>query len=107
VLAAGRVPNVEDLNLEAAGVEYNRQGIVINDKLRTTNKNIYAVGDCCFKYQFTHVADRMARMVIKNALYFGSEKLSNLIIPWCTYTEPEVAHVGLYGHELEARGHPF
>jgi pyruvate/2-oxoglutarate dehydrogenase complex dihydrolipoamide dehydrogenase (E3) component len=107
MVAAGRVPNVEGMNLEAAGVQYNERGIIIDDKMRTTNSDIYAVGDCCFKYQFTHIADKMARMVIKNALYFGKERLSSLIIPWCTYTEPEVAHVGLYTHELDVRGHPY
>lgn len=103
LVATGRRPNVENMGLEAAGVEFNRLGIKINDNLQTTNKGIYAVGDCCSKYKFTHVADFMARIVIRNALFFGSGKFSSLLIPWATYTEPEVAHVGLYEHDLEEK----
>ena len=106
-VATGRTPNIEGLNLEAAGVQYSQEGIHINDKLRTTNKNIYASGDCCSAYQFTHMANIMSRMIVKNALYFGNEKLSKLIVPWCTYTQPEVAHVGATQQELESRGDKF
>jgi pyruvate/2-oxoglutarate dehydrogenase complex dihydrolipoamide dehydrogenase (E3) component/uncharacterized membrane protein YdjX (TVP38/TMEM64 family) len=98
LIGAGRVPNVEGLNLEAAGVAYEGgkgRGVVVNDKLQTSNPNIYAAGDICLPYQFTHLADASARIVIQNALFFGSKKLSALTIPWCTYTDPEVAHVGL------------
>ena len=104
LVAAGRTPNVTNMGLEAAGVEFDRRGIKINDFCQTTNKSIYAVGDCCSKYKFTHVADFMARLVIRNALFFGSGRFSGLLIPWATYTEPEVAHVGLYEHDLIAKG---
>jgi pyruvate/2-oxoglutarate dehydrogenase complex dihydrolipoamide dehydrogenase (E3) component len=98
LIGAGRAPNVEGLNLEAAGVHYEAgkgRGVLVNDKLQTTNQNIYAAGDICLPFQFTHLADSAARIVIQNALFFGRKKLSALTIPWCTYTDPEVAHVGL------------
>ena len=101
MMAVGRTPNVEGLDLETAGVEYTQSGITVNDYLKTSNKNIYAVGDCASKYQFTHVADAMARIVLRNALFHGKSKFSELCIPWCTYTEPEIAHVGCYSRELK------
>ena len=102
LIAAGRAPNVEGLGLDRAGVKYDlKTGVEVNDKLQTTNPNIYAAGDVCSKYQFTHAADFMARSVIRNALFMGREKVSDLVIPWCTYTEPELAHVGLT--EAQAR----
>jgi len=105
LLAVGRTPAVEGLNLEAAGVEYDsRNGVKVNDRLQTTNRRIYAAGDICCPYKFTHTADATARAVIQNALFFGRSRTSALTIPWCTYTDPEVAHVGLYPHEAEERG---
>ena len=104
LVAVGRVPNVEGLNLEAAGVAYNRKGIEVNDFLETTNPNIYAAGDVGLKYQFTHTADASARLVLQNALFMGRKKVSQLTIPWCTYTAPEVAHVGMYPADAEAAG---
>ena len=95
LIAVGRRPNVEGLNLEIVGVEYDKKGVKVNDYLQTTNPRIYAAGDICSPYQFTHVADFMARIVIQNALFKGRAKASRLTIPWCTYTSPEVAHVGL------------
>lgn len=94
LIATGRTPNIKNLNLEAAGVEYDKKGVKVNDALQTSTKNIFAVGDVCTQYKFTHVADFMARLVIRNALFFGSGKMSSLLIPWATFTEPEVAHVG-------------
>jgi len=76
-------------------VDFGTRGVAVNDFLRTTNRRIYACGDVASKYQFTHTADAQARMVIQNALFFGRAKASRLVIPWCTYTSPEVAHVGL------------
>lgn len=104
LVAAGRAPNLEGLNLEAAGVTYHKKGIEVNDYLQTTNPNIYAAGDVGLKYQFTHTADASARLVLQNALFMGRKKMSRLVIPWCTYTDPEVAHVGLYPAEAEAAG---
>lgn len=105
LVGAGRVPNLENLGLEAAGVQYDgRQGVVVNDRLQTTNRNIYAAGDICMSYKFTHMADAAARIVIQNTLFKGAKKLSALTVPWCTYTDPEIAHVGLYEEEAKKRG---
>lgn len=103
LVAAGRRPNVEGLDLEAAGVAFDKRGVTVDTRLRTSNRRIYAAGDCCSKYQFTHAADAMARIVIQNALFFGRKKASDLVIPWATYTSPEVAHVGLDQDEIAAR----
>jgi pyruvate/2-oxoglutarate dehydrogenase complex dihydrolipoamide dehydrogenase (E3) component len=104
LVGAGRTVNVESLALEAAGVEYDRHGVTVNDRLQTSNRNIFAAGDVCSRYKFTHAADAMARIVVRNALFFGRGRVSALTIPWCTYTEPEVAHVGLYEEEAHERG---
>ncbi len=104
LLAAGRAPNVEGLNLDEAGVRYRKKGVEVDDHLRTTNPRIYAVGDVASKYQFTHAADALARIALQNALFFGRKKQSGLVMPWCTYTDPEVAHVGLYQQEARERG---
>jgi pyruvate/2-oxoglutarate dehydrogenase complex dihydrolipoamide dehydrogenase (E3) component len=109
LVGTGRSPNVEGLNLEAVGVEYNqRVGIKVNDYLQTTNPNIYGAGDVCMNWKFTHAADAAARIVIKNIFFsplgWGRSKLSDLVMPWVTYTDPEIAHVGLYTAEAEARG---
>ena len=102
--AAGRVPNVEGLNLEAAGIAYSREGVTVNDFLQTTNSRVYAAGDICSRFKFTHAADAMARLVIRNALFFGRAKASQLVMPWVTYTDPEIAHVGMYEAEARAAG---
>ena len=97
LVGAGRVPNVENLDLEAAGVRYDFvRGIEVNDFLQTRNRRIYAAGDVCLEYKFTHTADASARIAVQNALFMGRKRLSALIVPWCTYTDPEIAHVGLY-----------
>ncbi len=106
---AGRAPNVQSLNLEAVGVEYDsRQGVVVNDNLQTTNPNIYAAGDICMNWKFTHAADAAARIVLKNTLFspfgIGKYKLSDLVMPWVTFTDPEIAHVGLYENEAQDQG---
>ncbi len=96
LVSVGRAPNVKGMGLETVGVKYDeRKGVEVDDRLLTTNLNIYAAGDICSKYQFTHAADFMARIVIQNALFFGRSKLSALTIPWCTYTSPELAHIGM------------
>jgi len=104
LVAVGRAPNVEGMDLEKGGVEYSKKGVTIDDKFRTTNKHILAAGDICSPYQFTHAADFMARAVIRNALFFGRAKHSALVIPWCTYTSPALAHVGLTPSDAEKRG---
>lgn len=105
LIGAGRTPNVEGLGLEGVGVEYDqRHGVKVNDSLQTTNPRIYAAGDVCMAWKFTHAADAAARIVIQNSLFKGRAKLSKLNMPWCTYTDPEVAHVGLYESEAEEQG---
>lgn len=105
LVGAGRKPRVQGLGLQEAGVEFDpKRGVLVDDQLRTSNKNIFAAGDVCLAHKFTHTADAAARIVIQNALFAGSAKLSRLIVPWCTYTDPEVAHVGLYPREIEAQG---
>jgi len=103
----GRLPNVERLNLDAAAVEFDAvAGIRTDDFLRTTNSNIYAAGDVCLEHRFTHTADASARVAVHNALFDGRRRMSALTIPWCTYTDPEIAHVGLYVREARDRGIP-
>ncbi|MEM7697486.1 MAG: mercuric reductase [Verrucomicrobiota bacterium] len=104
LIAVGRAPNVEGLGLEEAGVEYTKHGVTVDDKLRTTNRKIFAAGDICSRFKFTHAADFMARTVIRNALFGGRAKASDLVIPWSTYSSPEVAHVGPTAEELEKMG---
>ena len=108
LVAAGRRPNVTGMDLEAAKIEYDvKKGLSINDKLQTTNPRVYGVGDCCSEFKFTHAADFMARAVIRNALFLGKEKMSNLLIPYATFTSPEIASVGLYESDLKEKGIEF
>jgi len=104
LVAAGRAANVEGLGLEAAGVRYTQRGVEVDDHLRTSNKKVFACGDVATRFQFTHIADAQARIVIQNALFFGRSKASALTIPWCTFTTPEIAHVGLYEKDAKERG---
>jgi len=104
LLAVGRTPNVEGLNLEAAGVQYDDKGVTVDDHLRTSNKNILAAGDIGSRFHFTHAAEALGRIALQNALFFGRKRASDLVIPWCTYTNPEIAHVGLNEEEARKRG---
>lgn len=111
LFATGRQPNVEGLGLEKAGVEYGmKDGIYTNENLKTSNGDIFSVGDCVALasnkeeakthpgtgFQFTHNSDVQARAVVRNALFFGSMDKRQMLVPWCTYTDPEIAHVGKY-----------
>jgi pyruvate/2-oxoglutarate dehydrogenase complex dihydrolipoamide dehydrogenase (E3) component len=103
----GRVPNVEGLNLEAAGVDYAAgDGIRVDDFLCTSNPRIYAAGDICLEHRYTDTATASARIAVQNALFRGRERMSDLVVPWCTYTDPEIAHVGLYVREANQQGIP-
>jgi pyruvate/2-oxoglutarate dehydrogenase complex dihydrolipoamide dehydrogenase (E3) component len=107
LVAVGRVPNVDGLDLEAAGVAYTpAHGVQVDDRLRTTSRRIYAAGDVCSSYKFTHHSDFQARIAIQNALFLGRARASALTLPWCTYTDPEVAHVGLSEQTAQAKGIP-
>ena len=105
LVGGGRKPNLEGLGLDEAGVAYSAQGVTVDDRLRTTNAKIFAAGDICSRYKFTHAADAMARIVIANALFMARRKVTDLVIPWCTYTDPEIAHVGAYEKDAKAAGH--
>jgi pyruvate/2-oxoglutarate dehydrogenase complex dihydrolipoamide dehydrogenase (E3) component len=106
LVGVGRAPNVEGLDLEAVGVEYDRGGVKVDDALRTTNPAVYAAGDVCMHWKFTHAADAAAKIVVRNALFpfLPKQKVSRLVMPWCTYTDPEVAHVGLSEDEAREQG---
>lgn len=105
LVGIGRAPNVEGLDLEAAGVDCHKTGVRVDDRLRTTNPRIFAAGDICSPYKFTHTADAQARILIANALFQGRQKVSGLVVPWCTYTDPEVAHAGMNEQEAREKGH--
>jgi pyruvate/2-oxoglutarate dehydrogenase complex dihydrolipoamide dehydrogenase (E3) component len=109
LVSAGRAPNVQGLGLDVVGVGFDeRAGVAVDDFLRTTNPRIYAAGDVCMAWKFTHAADASAKIVVQNALFsfgpFGRQRLSKLVMPWCTYTDPEIAHVGLYAGDAQQRG---
>ncbi|MEL6322350.1 MAG: mercuric reductase, partial [Cyanobacteria bacterium J06626_14] len=109
LVGAGRQPNLEGLNLDAAGVTYDaRKGVMVDDHLQTANPRIFAAGDICMNWKFTHAADAAARIVLKNAFFspfgFGKYKLSDLVMPWATYTDPEIAHVGMYEQDAQEKG---
>lgn len=96
----GRVPNVQGMDLQAAGIEYDDDdGIRVDDFLRSSNPRVYAAGDVCLEHKFSHTATASAAMAVDNALSGGQQRTSSLVIPWCTYTDPEIAHVGLYVRE--------
>jgi len=110
LVAAGRIPNTDGLDLGAAGVAFDQRGVTVDDHMRTTNPRIYAAGDIASKYQFTHAADAMARIVVRNALLGFlpfKPRASKLVVPWCTYTDPEIAHVGAYARELDEAGRRY
>jgi pyruvate/2-oxoglutarate dehydrogenase complex dihydrolipoamide dehydrogenase (E3) component len=104
LVAIGRVPNIEGLGLDEAGIRTTAQGIVVDDRLRTTNTRVFACGDVASRFQFTHAADFQARTVIQNALFFGRKRASALVVPWATYTSPEVAQVGHTSESATAAG---
>lgn len=101
----GRVPLIKGLGLESAGVEFDAEkGIGVDDFLKTSNPRIYAAGDACLESKFTHAADASARIAVRNALFLGRQRRSRLLIPWCTYTDPEIAHVGLHVRQAQEQG---
>lgn len=109
LVTAGRTPNTHGLNLETAGIEFTSNGAVrVDDFLRTTNPRVYAAGDVCLPWKFTHAADAAARIVVQNALFatgpLGRRRVSALTMSWCTFTDPEVAHAGLSEREARDRG---
>ncbi len=101
----GRMPRISGLDLEAAGIVAGPvTGIKVDDFMRTSNRRVFAAGDVCGGYMFAHVADAAARLAVRNALFFGRQRFSRLTIPWCTFTDPEIAHVGLYADQAFSKG---
>ncbi|MGD2074972.1 MAG: FAD-dependent oxidoreductase [Gammaproteobacteria bacterium] len=104
LVAVGRQPAVEGLNLEAAGVEYDRRGIGVDSRMRTSQKHIFACGDVCGPYPFTHMAEYQAGVVISNAVFRFPKKADYRVVPWVTYTDPELARVGLTAAQAAEQG---
>jgi pyruvate/2-oxoglutarate dehydrogenase complex dihydrolipoamide dehydrogenase (E3) component len=105
LVAAGRRPNLEELGLDAAGIKHERGGIVVDNRLRTTNRKVFAIGDIAGGPQFTHVANYHAGLVIRQALFRLPVKVDDRAIPWVTFTDPELAQVGLVEAEAQRHGH--
>lgn len=105
LVAAGRKPDLDSLNLSAAGVEHGPKGITVDARLRTTNRKIFAIGDVSGGPQFTHIASYHAGIVIRNALFWLPAKVDYRALPWVTYSDPELAHVGLTEAQARAEGH--
>jgi pyruvate/2-oxoglutarate dehydrogenase complex dihydrolipoamide dehydrogenase (E3) component len=107
LVGVGTAPNVQGLELEAASVEYDSaRGIPVDDFLRTTNPRIFAAGDVCTENKFPHIESVAGRIVTTNALFWGRERLSAQAVPWCTFTDPEIAHVGMYVTEARQKNIP-
>jgi len=104
LLGIGRTPNMDGLGLDKGGIDYDSSGVIVSDTLQSSNPRVYAAGDICSRFKFTHTADAQARILITNALFMGKQKSSGLTIPWCTYTDPEIAHVGMYESDAAKRG---
>jgi pyruvate/2-oxoglutarate dehydrogenase complex dihydrolipoamide dehydrogenase (E3) component len=107
LIAVGRQPNVETLNLEAAGVEYGEKGIDVDDRCCTSQSHIFAAGDVTGRYQFTHMSEHMAKVAATNAVLRVPMKIDTDHVPWVTYTAPELAHVGATEQQLRERGEDF
>ncbi len=105
LVAAGRAPNVEALGLGAASVVTDQRGIVVDERCRTSNRRIYACGDVAGRLQFTHYAEHMAKVAVANAVLGVPLRLERSVVPWVTFTDPELAHVGVHRRELDARKH--
>jgi pyruvate/2-oxoglutarate dehydrogenase complex dihydrolipoamide dehydrogenase (E3) component len=103
-VGTGREPVVDGLDLDKVGIAYSAEaGIEVNDFLQTTNPKVYAAGDVCLEHKFTTTAYASGRLVVRNALFLGRRRMKSLTIPWCTYTDPEIAHVGLYVKQARER----
>jgi pyruvate/2-oxoglutarate dehydrogenase complex dihydrolipoamide dehydrogenase (E3) component len=107
LLATGRSPSLEELNLQAAGIEYTERGVSVNEKCRTNKSHIYACGDITGEYQFTHMSEHMAKVAVQNALLKIPKKMDSSHVPWCTYADPELAHVGATERQLKEEGKSY
>ncbi|MFQ5571454.1 MAG: dihydrolipoyl dehydrogenase family protein [Rhodothermales bacterium] len=104
LMATGRRPNLKGLNLEAAGIAYTHRGITVNDRCRTNRRHIYAIGDITGRYQFTHMSEHMGKVAAANAIFKVPMKIDTKHVPWTTYTDPELAHVGARERDLKEKG---
>ena len=104
LLATGRRPNLSTLNLDATGVQYTKRGITVNDKCRTNRRHIYAIGDITGRYQFTHMSEHMAKIATTNMLLKFPMKIDTQNVPWVTFTDPELGHVGATQEQLKEAG---
>ncbi len=107
LVATGRRPSIKSLNLEAAHIKFSSKGIDVDSTLRTSNARVYAIGDCIGGYQFTHMANYHAGLVIRNGIFKLKAKVQTTAIPWVTYTDPELAHVGFLESQLQAQKIPY
>lgn len=107
LIATGRRPNIQDLNLDKAGVNYERPGIKVDKRLRSSNRHVYAIGDASGHMQFTHMASYQASIALRNILFRWPVKVNYKAVPWVTYTEPELAHVGLTLEDAHAKSLPI
>jgi pyruvate/2-oxoglutarate dehydrogenase complex dihydrolipoamide dehydrogenase (E3) component len=108
LLSTGRIPNIENLGLAVAGIESDpAAGIRVNEFLRTSNPSIYAAGDVCMTYKFTNVADATGRLAVLNAFGSRRKRKSHMFVPWCTYCDPEIAHIGMQVWEANQRSIPI
>ena len=103
LIATGRRPNIQELGLDQAGVQYERSGVTVDDRLRSSNRHIYAIGDASGHMQFTHMASYQASIALRNILFRWPVKASYKAVPWVTYTQPELAHVGLTVNDAQQR----
>jgi pyruvate/2-oxoglutarate dehydrogenase complex dihydrolipoamide dehydrogenase (E3) component len=107
LVGAGRLPNVQELDLEVAGIDYDPVGgIRVDDFLRSSNARVYAAGDVCLQHKYVDTAEASARLAVRNALARGRARWSAAVIPWCTYTDPEIARVGMSAREANERDIP-
>lgn len=104
LVAAGRKANCRELGLEKAGVRYGEEGIAVDDRCRTSRRHIYAAGDVTGRYRFTHMSEHMAKVAVTNALLKIPKKIDAARVPWCTYSDPELAHVGATEERLREKG---
>lgn len=107
MVATGRRPHIQNLNLDAANIKFSPRGIEVSPQLRTSNPRVYAIGDCTGGYQFTHVAGYHAGLVIRNSIFKLGAKVETQAIPWVTYTDPELAHVGFLEAQLQDKKIPY
>ena len=107
LIATGRKPNVEGLGLDAAGVEVAKKGIVVDDRCRTSQRHIWAAGDCTGEYQLTHMSEHMAKVAATNAVFRVPSKIDRARVPWVTFASPEIAHLGAGEAELQERGQRY